>query len=302
MVGVMGAAGSIETVEKVGLGDKDMKDISNLEEAKEEVLRLRALLAEQAEIISTDNVLMDELRAAVDKELKAEKQKQAEAEAAGGAGTAGAGGDADASKADKAKDTKKKKKKKAKKGGKGKQKKTKNKEAKKAAGKADGGANAGAAAAQAEEQAAETDIFAAKPADASDSEHGGMGVECRGGTGVLARTHPPLPFASCARLSRPKLTHKSTVTTFVQAKKEVIALRRVARLAYATLRSRVSAVLLTELPQALAKAKAGGKTPLIIDSTANKGVDSFYKYQSAQIVDAKGMAGRFFQKAATVEE
>lgn len=31
-------------------------------------------------------------------------------------------------------------------------------------------------------------------------------------------------------------------------------------------------------------------------------MDSFYKYQCAQIIDAKGMAGRFFQKVATLEE
>ena len=204
----MGAAGSIENVQKVGEGDRNMKDISNMEKAKAEVIRLRALLAEQAEVIASDSILMDELRTALAKELDAEKEALKEAAGAAAVVSADASKVAGDKTGTKSKGKAKKAKAKAKK-------KTK---AKKKSDKAESAAKEEASA----EPAEDADVFAAKAADASD------------------------------------------VTNFTQAKKEVVALRRVARLAYATLRAHVSTVLLTELPQALAKAKEAGLTPLVV--------------------------------------
>ena len=70
--------------------------------------------------------------------------------------------------------------------------------------------------------------------------------------------------AKIAAVFAAKAADAADITSFTQAKKEVVALRRVARLAYTTLRSHVSTVLLTELPQALVKAKEAGLTPLVV--------------------------------------
>ena len=210
----MGAAGSIESVEKLAGSNREMSDISTLENAKAEVVRLRAALADQAEIIATDSILMDELRAAVQQEVEEEaeklKKKEEEALKAAAAGSVAGAGKA-------AKTEKGKKKGASKRSKRGKKAKTATQ------GKTSGSGSAKSSSDNGESDASRyNDIFADKPADASDC------------------------------------------TSFVQAKREVVALRRVARLAYAILRARVPAVLLTELPQAIAKVKGNGKTPLVV--------------------------------------
>jgi len=44
---------------------------------------------------------------------------------------------------------------------------------------------------------------------------------------------------------------------------------------------------LPEMPKAMKKAEAAGLTPLILDNTPQKAVDTFYSYQGAQVIEGK---------------
>jgi len=46
-------------------------------------------------------------------------------------------------------------------------------------------------------------------------------------------------------------------------------------------------ITLPEMPKALLKAESEGKTPLLLDQTGHHGVDTFYSYQLAQVIEGK---------------
>merc|ERR1712054_225706 len=46
-------------------------------------------------------------------------------------------------------------------------------------------------------------------------------------------------------------------------------------------------VSMSEMPKAITKAEASGKTPLLLDMTSSHAIDTFYSYQMSQVIEGK---------------